>query len=170
MLTYEEVNSLFNYDPVTGVIRRVKSGIIAGSKTGKGYWEISVTNLETRKRDRMYAHRMAWLLTYGDWPKKHIDHINGYPSDNRLSNLREVNNQENHKNMKQHIGNSSGYTGVYWNKRAKKWQAYICVDGKQQYLGVFTDIDEAAQARVDADKEYKYHKNHGRVEEAQLKV
>lgn len=170
MLSYEEVKEIFDYDPVTGdIIRkgrtRYKSqiGTIAGSANSDGYWELCFSDTETKKRHRMYAHRVAWLLIHGKWPEHQIDHINGNPSDNRLINLREVNNQENHKNMKRHKGNKSGYTGVYWNTAVNKWQAYICIDGVQTYLGVFDDVEEAAKVRADAEEMAKYHKNHGRT-------
>lgn len=163
MLGYEEAIKIFEYDEHTGVIKWVycaanrRRGKTVGSRTRSGHLELSY------KRQRLYAHRLAWLLANGDWPKGHIDHINGDPADNRLVNLRDVNNADNHKNMKRHFDNSSGTTGIYFNKRAKKWQAYICVKGKQMYLGVFKDIDEAIKVRKQAEVEYGFHANHGRT-------
>ena len=163
MLTYEQAVEVLEYDPVTGDIKwhgkanpRFVGGK-AGSLNKDGYVDISY------RYNRMYGHRVAWLLSYGEWPAGHIDHINGNPSDNRISNLRLVDNEANHRNMKQHKGNSSGVTGVYWSKRAKKWQAYICVKGKQIYLGVFAELEEARIARKEAEIEYGFHKNHGRI-------
>lgn len=163
MLTYEEVSKVLDYSPLTGSLKwsegahhRVK-GKEAGNANKAGY-------IDLRYKDkRMYAHRVAWLLTYKEWPKGHIDHINGVTGDNRIGNLRVVTNQQNHKNMKRHKGNGSGATGVYWSKRAKKWQAYICVDYKQIYLGVFAELDDARIARKEAEIEHGFHKNHGRT-------
>ena len=169
MLSYGDVKEIFDYDSVSGDIlwkkTRYKSriGKLAGNLNKGGYRELSVTAPGTNKKQRMYAHRVAWLLTHGKWPEKHIDHINGNKTDNRLVNLREVTNQENHKNMKRHAGNKSGSTGVYWSKATSKWQAYICIDGKQTYLGVYADLEEAIKAREDAEIMAKYHKNHGRT-------
>ena len=44
---------------------------------------------------------------------------------------------------------SSRFTGVYWSKTTKKWQAALHVPGekKQHYLGVFASEDAAARAR-----------------------
>jgi cytoplasmic iron level regulating protein YaaA (DUF328/UPF0246 family) len=44
------------------------------------------------------AHRLAWLIHYGEWPKQVIDHINRQPNDNRIMNLRDVSYSENIKN------------------------------------------------------------------------
>jgi hypothetical protein len=35
---------------------------------------------------------------------------------------------------------------VSWNKRTKKWQATIGLDGKNKHLGVFVDEDDAGRA------------------------
>jgi HNH endonuclease len=44
------------------------------------------------------AHRAAWVIVHGEWPKGEIDHINRVRSDNRLSNLRVVSHAENCQN------------------------------------------------------------------------
>ena len=44
-------------------------------------------------------HRAVFAFCHGRWPTQQIDHINGCKTDNRIENLREVNNQENHLNM-----------------------------------------------------------------------
>lgn len=163
MLTYEEVSRALKYDPKTGSLTWtdvMKLGLRnkeAGSINQHGYVDISY------KRHRMYGHRVAWLLTHKEWPNGKIDHINGIVSDNRIENLRIVTDQENARNRKQHSGNSSSVTGVYWNKRAKKWQSYICVNGKQKYLGIFKYLIDAERARRDAEIKYGFHGNHGRI-------
>lgn len=162
MLTHKQVSELLEYNQETGVLKWTNlvnkryAGKVAGNVSKNGYIELSCKNY------RLYGHRVAWLLVHKEWPNGHVDHINGNRADNRIENLRVVNNMENHHNMKRHKKNSSGVTGVYWSKRAKKWQAYICVDGKQKYLGVFKYLCDAEQARKDADEEYAFHKNHGR--------
>ena len=34
--------------------------------------------------------------------------------------------------------------GVFWHKRARKWQANVRLNGKYRYFGLFDDINEAA--------------------------
>lgn len=48
--------------------------------------------------------------------------------------------------------NTSGYTGVCWNKQHNKWQVRIqdFETGKRKHLGYFTDIEDAGKAYVKA--------------------
>jgi len=108
------------------------------------------------------VHRVIWFMTYGDWPET-IDHENKDKTDNRISNLRSVTQQENTKNCGMGTNNTSGFTGVYWNKNNKKWIANICVDRKTKYLGSFKLIDEAIARRKAANIEYGFHENHGAI-------
>lgn len=78
-----------------------------------------------------------------------VDHINNIRSDNRLENLRWVNQSQNNQNTSMQPTNTSGFKGVYLNKKAKKWTAFIHHDGIKIYLGLFDKIDEAHQARLD---------------------
>ncbi len=44
--------------------------------------------------------------------------------------------------------NTSGYTGVYLNRRTGKWAAQITFKGKTYYLGSFADKQDAIRARM----------------------
>lgn len=48
--------------------------------------------------------------------------------------------------------NSSGYNGVYLNKKTQKWVAQITFKGKTYNLGSFVKIDDAVTARKMAEK------------------
>ena len=102
-------------------------------------------------------------MHHGAWPKKGIDHINGITDDNRISNLRDVSQSDNMRNMTTPCRNTSGRIGVYWFARDCKWQAQIRADGKTKHLGYFDDINDAIAARKAAEIEYGYHENHGRA-------
>lgn len=73
-------------------------GAMAGCRRKKdGYILVGVDN-------RLYlAHRLIWMMVYGEWPNV-IDHKNGDPSDNRLVNLRNVNQSENILNSSRNPG------------------------------------------------------------------
>lgn len=84
----------------------------------------------------------------------YVDHINRNKLDNRKLNFRFCTNQENNRNKDLYSHNSSGITGVTWNKERNKWQAQIVVNNKNINLGRFDDFENAVKARLDAEKIY----------------
>lgn len=107
------------------------------------------------------AHRAAWAIFYGSWPSKCIDHINGDATDNRICNLRDCTQSENMKNARKRQGNTSGVTGVSWDKGTRKWRADLRHKGRTQYIGVFESLEEAATARKQAAKRLGFTDRHG---------
>ena len=140
-----------------GNFRHTKNNELAGYRHPQGYIYISIGC-----NKRITAHRLAWLYEYGELPNGVIDHINHDRADNRICNLRDVTNLENHKNRKMHSKNTSGATGVHFNNKNKKYRAYICVKGKRKHLGMFENLEDAVKAREKAQKEFNFHKNSGR--------
>lgn len=51
---------------------------------------------------------------------------------------------------------TEGVPGVAFDRQKRKWRAYIPHVGKQLYLGLFPDVDEAIAARRAAEIEYGY--------------
>ena len=82
----------------------------------------------------------------GAWPKDQIDHVNGDRSDNRFCNLREATNSQNQANRRCEATSTSGVKGVSWDRRCRRWQAQISINGKPKHLGGFTSKEEAARA------------------------
>ena len=56
--------------------------------------------------------------------------------------------------QKKRSTNKSGVTGVCWDKRVGKWEAYISVDKKKISLGFYDDVASAAKAREAAEIKY----------------
>jgi hypothetical protein len=125
MLTAQLLRELADYDPKSGLFRRKvtkgrwKAGSFMGAQHTNGYISINVAGCKA------YAHRLAWLYTYGEWPQGEIDHINRVRYDNRIENLRDVSRAENCHNNGKRGDNTTGRPGVFYNKRTKKWTMLI---------------------------------------------
>lgn len=85
---------------------------------------------------------------------KVVDHINGIKTDNRKSNLRICTYCQNSMNMSTRKDNTSGQTGVFWDKQRGKWKAEIVCNKKRIHIGFFTNKDEAIKARQEAEVIY----------------
>jgi hypothetical protein len=96
--------------------------------------------LENGKRTTLKMHRVIMDAK----PGQIVDHWNGDGLDNQEHNLRVTNCQKNSRNRKSHTGSSSKYKGVAYHIVWKKWQANICVNGKNIYLGLHENEIEAA--------------------------
>lgn len=159
-LTSEYVAKRLDYNPETGIFTwktptaaRLKSGDIAGTIHKTGYVKIILDGIP------YWAHRLAWLYYYKEWPKGEayqIDHINGNRADNRIANLRLVTNKKNARNHKMYSHNTSGITDVCFNEQSQKWCAQIHTNGKQIHLGSFHFFEDAVKAREAAEIKYGY--------------
>jgi AP2 domain-containing protein len=86
-----------------------------------------------------------------------IDHENGNGLDNRRANLRPATRSQNKANTSRYSGRipgSSGFKGVYWRERDKRWHAQIRVNGRGITLGYFHDEIQAARAYDAAAREH----------------
>lgn len=82
-----------------------------------------------------------------------VDHKNWNKLDNRKYNLRVATKSQNNINIKKKSNNTTGYTGVCFNKRIQKYNARISKNGKRLFLGYFDTIDDAINARHKAELE-----------------
>lgn len=106
---------------------------------------------ENGKSKSVKLHR--WLLN----PPKNmlVDHIDFDGLINTRNNLRVLTMSQNKQNQRGPQSNtSSGIRGVTWKKKIKRWVAQFGLDGKNHYVGCFTDIKEAEKAIVQARKKY----------------
>ena len=99
--------------------------------------------------DEVKTIRFHYLLDRKGW-----DHIDRNPFNNRKNNLRKSTKQQNAINCDISKNNTSGATGVSWDKRSKKWAVGIGINGKWKSLGRFTSFEEAKEARVRAEIKY----------------
>ena len=150
-LTKDLLNEYFEYNKETGdLIRKVaisqsKVGDIAGyTNKSDGYVYINFLG------KTFPAHRLVWILHFGTNPSCDIDHINCIRNDNRIENLRAATRSENLHNSSARLRNTTGHKGITYVKNGKKkWKAYVTINYKFNYIGVFNTIEEAINARDD---------------------
>lgn len=153
-MTQEEANNFLLYDKSTGKLyfnnttsTRFRKGDPAGSSRKRdGYTQIKYKN-------KMYlAHRLIWLIAYGEFPKGFLDHINGNKQDNRLCNLRDVTKNINCQNQRNPSkNNTTGFLGV--SKKGNRYYSQIRIKGSKKFLGYTTTAEEAYQNYLIAKRE-----------------
>ena len=104
------------------------------------------------KQTRLYLHHAI----LGKKEGMDVDHINGNKLDNTRKNLRFVTHHQNTLNRKTPSNNTTGYRGVTYHKKDKKYQAAISKKGKTVYLGQFKTSKEASLIYNQARMEYTY--------------
>lgn len=146
-ITAEDVAKTLSYIADTGAFIRTKG---AGNgkpaflrETYKGYLKVQVCG------KRMFAHRLAWLMHYGEWPDCLVDHVNGDRKDNRIKNLRLADASQNAANAKIYKTNTSGFKGVS-ERSPGKFRAYVYKDKKMIRLGQYPSAELAYAAHVAA--------------------
>jgi hypothetical protein len=171
----EILNQLFIYNEATGELFR-KYSILGGdieprlveTISSSGYILVSI--IDSLSKEALYkVHRICYFMQTGVDPMENsIDHINGLTTDNRFENLRIVSHKVNSRNKKMQHNNTSGFNGVSWNKRYRKWEAQIRINNKKKYLGYYDTIEEAIAARETAIIEFNrqnplqaYSERHG---------
>lgn len=145
------------YEPETGEFRW-KSGKPRGSaKVGGLAGTVHTSGRKYVRVDgRTYlAHRLAWALTHGEWPRGEIDHIDGNNGNNALANLRDVDHHVNMQNLRAaKADNSCGSLGVYQIKSSGRWRAQIKAVGVKKHIGCYATRDEAAAAYLTAKRKH----------------
>lgn len=170
-MSKEYLSSVFSYDQNSGdliwkerplshfatknaffTINSKCAGKIAGYKSFLKNGDKST--IQVRLNRKLYkAHRIIWVLMFGEIPSGMcIDHVDGDPFNNKASNLRLATCAQNAMNRGPQKNNTSGYKGVMFFKRDKKWHAQITVGGKKKHLGYFDTPQLASEAYTNAEK------------------
>lgn len=127
----------FNYND--GKITRDDRKNSNGSIDKDGYLIIKV------KGKQFKAHRIAWLLYYGYFPKSELDHINRNKLDNRIENLRESNRSEQNRNKDKKSNKQTGQIGIYIDKTKGLKKNYATKIDNKTYR--FYTLQEAIEWR-----------------------
>ena len=154
----EAILEMLDYDPATGFFTWTDAAYhrVAGKPAGtfkgsNGYRSITLLGR------RLLAHRIAWFIYYGCWPRRglEVDHINGDPLDNRICNLRLASHRENMANQRaQSKKKYSALKGVTYCKREGRWSAVLTSNGKRVWLGRHDTPEQAHEAYTAAAEKY----------------
>jgi hypothetical protein len=129
------------YDPETGIVYGTKGTPL--NTNNNGYVEIAGSYPNNRLR--LMAHTFGFWWVHGTTPS-HIDHIDQNRKNNKISNLRQVTNQQNAFNTP-----AKGYN---WDPVNNKWRARIMLNKKSICLGRYNTEEEARNAYLEGKKVY----------------
>jgi len=137
------------------------AGKPAGCVARDGHLYATFT-LPNGKRHAISVHRIAWMLgNQRELPKgKHIDHLNGNRTDNRLENLRAVNPPQNSRNTVWPRKPSTGYSGIYKTSKGYQVKLTLIRGGPFETIGHYPTLEEALTARWEAAKPLGYTPRH----------
>ena len=177
-LTQELVRELLDYNPDEGTFYWRKRSIkwfkserswkiwnpqFAGKKAGTlarrkyGYECITICLFNKNYQ----AHRLAWLYMLGDPLPIEIDHDNRDGTDNRWVNLMPSSSYSNTRNKSKYRNNTSGHTGVTFDRKRGKWRARCKLSGRYRHLGWHSSIDGAIKAVKDFREANGFSSGHG---------
>jgi hypothetical protein len=142
-LTAAWLRENMHYEPSTGEFWWTKPGFgrTVGKRVGSRLWSKGKSYIAMKiNGDVYYAHRVAWLYHYGEWPARFVDHIDDDRSNNAIENLRLATSAENaaRRHTKRSIAPSRG---VF--PHGPGYVARIHFKGKRHYLGYFKTAEEA---------------------------
>lgn len=137
--------STFNSDRGCAAFNSQYVGTVAGSTNSNAYVQVKLNG-------KLYkAHRIVFEMAHGPIEEgKDIDHIDGVRTNNALANLRSATRSQNKMNGGKQANNTSGAKGV--SRYGTKWRTYISIGGKNTCLGIFKDVQSAAQAYLLASR------------------
>lgn len=149
-MTRDDFISMLDYDKFTGLFlwkKGHRKGMVAGYKHPHGYKQIWIFGKP------YYAHRLAWLFVYGEFPTSQIDHRDGVKDNNAIENLRDVSVNMNMQNQKiAHRNNKSSLLGV--STANGKWRARIKIMGKVTHIGTFETPELAHAAYLNMKRKF----------------
>ena len=161
------VLDLLSYDPQTGVFSwRPRPVTDFKTKRAHSIWVVRFSGKPVASRSGKYGivridgtchylHRLAWLVTFGEFPAGEIDHVNGDQSDNRIRNLRDASREINQQNIRRRPGPPSTLPlGAHFvaRKKVRRFASKLRVNGRTKHLGYFDTAEEAHAAYVEAKR------------------
>lgn len=166
-MNIEQLKQHLKINDETGEIERINISKYANGNVEKvvspymhhsGYMTFKVA------RKMVRYHTVKWMLSNDmNVPDGHVvDHEDNDRTNNKIGNLRLAKNSENAFNRKISTRNTTGIKGVGICNRTGLFKVRVAAYGKQHYVGIFENIDDARMA-AEAKREDLHGKfaNHG---------
>ena len=102
---------------------------------------------------REYMPFRNWALSNGYKENLTLDRINNN-GNYEPTNCRWATYEIQNRNQRLNLRNKSGKKGVHFHKLTKKWRAQIEYKKSKIHLGLFNTVEEAAEARRQAEIKY----------------
>lgn len=128
-----------HFQCIDGQITRDDRKNSTGSLDKDGYLIIKV------KQRQFKAHRIAWLLHYGEFPSCELDHINRNRLDNRIENLRESTRKQQIKNRDLPLNKDTGVVGIHIDRTRGLKKKYAFSHEGKKYR--FYSLKEAMEVK-----------------------
>lgn len=141
------VKSLTRYASNGHALIEIKEKLLTKRLTKYGYLSVTFKHYEHRS-DPLIHRLVAKAFIPNPHNKPQVNHINGIKIDNSKYNLEWSTSMENCCHREKSNIKTSSFTGVHWDKKDRKWKAYIQFEFKQKYLGSFDSEIEAYDSRV----------------------
>lgn len=112
---------------------------IDGSTKALGAWD-------KKKQSRILMHQLLGFYEH--------DHKDRNELNNKKDNLRLCTKSQNRINANKRNDNTSGFTGISYNKNDHKWWVKISINKKETLVGRYVNKEDAIIARLKAEKKY----------------
>lgn len=126
------------------------NNVLVGSKAGTSKNKYNMIGIKGVKYSK---HKIIFMMIHAYCPEL-ITFLDNNPQNCKIENLKELTRSDLHASYSRRKDNTSGYKGVSWGQRNKKWVAIITKNGKTMFLGGFDNIETAHKAYCQAAKKY----------------
>jgi hypothetical protein len=116
--------------------------IVVGNKAGTKKAKYSMVSVRGKK---YYKHKIIFMMVHGYCPEL-ISFVDSNPQNCKIENLKELTRSELGALANKRSDNTSGYKGVSWSSKRKKWIATLTKNNKRIMIGAFEDIESAYKA------------------------
>lgn len=128
--------------PEEGTVISKNTGIDPFCPNERGKYIITVTNYRGLGTRGLARCHVIWFGYYKIWPKLELDHFDRDPSNDKVSNLKEVTHEDNQLNMTRSVYKDLP-PGVYRSHKGRYLRANLWVKDKSIFLGDFDTIETA---------------------------